>query len=202
MTGVSEFNVLVAGIGGQGAVLVSQLLSDAALIEGHNVRVSETFGWIQRGGSVMIHLRLGSKVYGALVPKGRGDFVVGLEPLETLRVAGEYLSVDGRVVMNLQPIYPLAVNIGKSTYPPLKEILEKLTTITRNYKTLDANKLANELGEPRTVNTIMLGAASGTNALPISPSAIKEAIGRNLRKDLVDINIEAFDTGFKTMQGA
>ena len=122
---VKELNILIAGVGGQGVVLMSELLGKAAIAEGLKVRGSETLGMAVRGGSVTSAVRIGDEVYGPLIPAGKCDALVGMEPAEALRNIS-YLSPSSSVILNTEVITPFTVAIGESKYPSLEEILEKL----------------------------------------------------------------------------
>lgn len=157
-TKTSECDIVVVGVGGQGVILISNIIGKAALKAGLSVRSAETHGMAQRGGSVINHLRIGC-VFGPLVPVGGADILLALEPAEALRYA-HYLSKDGVALVNTNPVLPSTVTTGQSRYPPLEEILAPLQRICRDIKTLDATKLAVKAGNPQTMNVVMLGALS------------------------------------------
>ena len=125
-----KVNIILTGVGGQGVLLMAELLGISALIEGLDVRVSEIHGMAQRGGSVLCHVRLGKKVYAPTIMEGAADIVVGLEPLETLRTI-KYMSNKTLVLINIEPIKPYATTIGLTEYPKIEKILsEKLNNRT------------------------------------------------------------------------
>jgi indolepyruvate ferredoxin oxidoreductase beta subunit len=193
---VREFNIIIAGVGGQGTILMAEILGEAATIEGLKVRGSEILGMAVRGGPVSSIIRVGSEVYGPLVPEGKGDVLVGLEPTEALRNI-TYLSKNGIAVINTRPIVPYTVPLGLTKYPQIKNVLETLKRKSRNVTALDATKLAKEAGVPVAANMVMLGALAGTGKLPIKNKTLKKVMKAHFSKEMVRINIKAFDLGFE-----
>jgi len=191
---IEEFNIILAGVGGQGTILASSILGTAAIMTGLNVRGSEALGMSQRGGAVVGHLRIGSVVHGPLVPEGKGDVLVGFEPSEALRNIA-YLSRDGLIIVNTRPIIPPIVSIGVSVYPSIDEILGKLKQYAQ-VVTLDATELAEKAGGVITVNTVMIGALAGSGRLPIKNETILKAIERCVPKETIAINQKAFKLGY------
>lgn len=189
-------------MGGQGVVLISELLGNAAVSDGLNVRGSEIRGMAVRGGSVVSTIRLGSEVYGPLTPMGKGDILIGLEPSEALRNS-IYLSKSSIVILNTEPIIPFTVTLGQGGYPSLDGILAKLNRVSSKVVRLDATQIAEEAGSPMAANIVMLGAAFGTGRLPIKIETIQEAIqARFPAKKLASVNIRAFDLGYQKCQQA
>ncbi len=193
---VSEFNILIAGVGGQGVILMSELLGNAAVKDGLNVRGSEVLGMAVRGGSVSSIIRLGNRVFGPLTPIGKCDVLVGMEPTEALRNIS-YLSPSGLVVLNTEAIVPFTVALGVSKYPSLEKIVEKLTGASNRVIILNAVEIAREAGSRLTANIVMLGALFGTDRLPISVETVKKEIHSRFSAKLVPINMRAFDLGYR-----
>jgi indolepyruvate ferredoxin oxidoreductase beta subunit len=193
---VREFNIVIAGVGGQGTILMAEILGEAATIEGLKVRGSEILGMAVRGGPVSSIIRVGSEVYGPLVPEGKGDVLVGLEPTEALRNIA-YLSKNGIAIINTRPIVPYTVPLGLTKYPHIKNVLETLKGKSRNVIALDAAKLAKEAGTPVAVNMVMLGALAGTGKLPMKNETLKKVMKAHFSEEMVRINIKAFDLGFE-----
>ncbi len=194
---VKEFNILIDGVGGQGVVLMSELLGKAAVRDGLNVRGSEVLGMAVRGGSVSSTIRIGNGVFGPLTPAGKGDILVGMEPAETLRDIS-YLSPSSWVILNTQVVIPFTVTLGKSKYPSLEKIIEKLTAASGRVITIDAAQLAREAGSQQAANIVILGALFGTGRLPIKVETIKDEVKTRFPVNLVPINMRAFDLGFQT----
>lgn len=178
------YNLLIVGVGGQGIILVSEIIARAALAQGLYVKKSETHGMAQRGGSVVTHSRISdAEVYSPLIAKGAADMLLAFEPVEALRYA-DYLSAGGKVVVNTNPI-----KVGN--YPETEKILEELKKLG-DVTFIDAAKLATEAGNPLTQNTVMLGAA-GKN-LPIPKERLLQSIRENVKRSLEE-NLKAFELG-------
>lgn len=196
---IKEFNVLITGVGGQGVILMSELLGKAAVSDGLRVRGSEVLGMAVRGGPVISTIRMGSEVYGPLIPAGKGDLVIGMEPAETLRNI-TYMSKSSLIILNTQRVVPVMVFLGKSSYPSLDEILEKLKANSDKIIKLDAVQLAEETGSGLSANMVMLGASFGTGRLPIKIETIKKTMEAHFSAKIVPVNIRAFDLGYLTCQ--
>lgn len=185
------------GVGGQGIILMSELLGNAAVADGLNVRGSETLGMAVRGGSVISTVRIGSEVYGPLIPMGKGDILIGLEPVEVLRNI-TYLLKSGLVILNTRKVVPFTVSLGGGgEYPSLERIIEKLKGVVNKVITLDASQIAEEAGDPVSTNIVMLGALFATGQLPIKVDTIKETIQAHFSAKLARVNLKAFDLGYQ-----
>jgi indolepyruvate ferredoxin oxidoreductase beta subunit len=198
---VKEFNILITGVGGQGVILMSELLGKSAVEEGLRVRGSEILGMAVRGGSVTSVIRIGDEVYGPLIPMGKCDTLIGMEPSEALRSI-TYLSKSSLVILNTAVTIPFTVSIGKSKYPSLEEILEKLDNASGRVIKLDAVQIAQQAGSMLTTNIVMLGALFGTGKLPISVETIRETIRAHFPAKTAPVNIKAFDLGYQACQQA
>jgi indolepyruvate ferredoxin oxidoreductase beta subunit len=198
---IKEFNILITGVGGQGVILMSELLGRAAVADGLRVRGSEILGMAVRGGSVTSSIRIGEDVYGPLIPTGKCQALVGMEPSEALRNIS-YLSKSSLVLLNTAVTAPFTVFIGESSYPSLETILEKLGKASGRIVQLDAAKTAQEAGSRLTTNIVMLGALFGTEQLPIKIATIKETIRERFPAKLAPVNIKAFDLGYEICQQA
>jgi indolepyruvate ferredoxin oxidoreductase beta subunit len=196
---VQEFNILITGVGGQGVILMSELLGKAAIADGLRVKGSEVLGMAVRGGSVTSIIRLGEDVYGPLIPVGKCDTLIGMEPSEALRNAS-YLSRSGLVILNTVPIIPFTVSLGQSKYPSLDQILKKLNGIASKIIKLDAAQIAQDAGSLLATNVVMLGAFFGTELLPIKMVTIQEAIQTRFPAKVASVNIKAFDLGYQACQ--
>ncbi len=196
---IKEFNVLITGVGGQGVILMSELLGKAAVSDGLRVRGSEVLGMAVRGGPVISTIRIGSEVYGPLIPAGKGDLVIGMEPAETLRNI-TYMSKSSLIILNTQRVVPVTVFLGKSSYPSFDEILEKLKANSDRVIKLDAVQLAEEAGSALSANMVMLGASFGTGRLPVKIETIKKTMEAHFSAKIAPVNIRAFDLGYLTCQ--
>jgi indolepyruvate ferredoxin oxidoreductase beta subunit len=198
---VKEFNILITGVGGQGVILMSELLGKAAVADNLRVRGSEILGMAVRGGSVTSAIRLGDEVYGPLIPAGKCNTLVGMEPSEALRNIA-YLSKSSLVIINTAVTVPFTVSVGESKYPSLDQILEKLNKASGRIIQLNAAQLAQETGSLLTTNIVMLGALFGTDQLPIKIATIKGTIRERFPAKVAPLNIKAFDLGYEACRQA
>jgi len=194
-------NIMIAGVGGQGSILTSQLLTQAALLDGKEVKLAETFGAATRGGSVLTHIRIG-QAWAPLMSEDEADALVALEPLEGLRVGVTYLKPGGWVIMNTRPWYPVDVSVGRAVYPPIDEIISGLQRLGGKVLTLDATDLAMQAGDTRATNTVLLGGLFALDAAGISEENLFKAMenrwaGKSAK--LVKLNQEAYSLGKTTV---
>jgi indolepyruvate ferredoxin oxidoreductase beta subunit len=187
---VAGGNVLLAGVGGQGILLASEVLCEAFLLGGYDVKKSEVHGMAQRGGAVTTHLRFGPKVNSPLIEPGTADLLVAFEKMEALRFV-HYLSPGGAALANAQEIYPPSVATGRERYPA--GIEERLREFTPRLFVVDALAAALSLGEVRAVNIVMVGAAS--HFLPLEKETYTDALRAFLPEKIVEVNVRAFRAG-------
>jgi len=182
-------DVILAGVGGQGVLSVAAIIAQAAVEEGLDVRQSEVHGMAQRGGAVLAHLRIADKAIASdLVPRGGADLILSMEPLESLRYTG-WLSPNGTLVSAADPL----VNIPN--YPDLEIIIKSIKGFPLN-RIVEAADLAKEAGLVRSVNMVMVGAASAF--LPIVTKTLEETIKKMFAgkgEAAVQANIKAFGLG-------
>ncbi|MBI2831848.1 MAG: indolepyruvate ferredoxin oxidoreductase subunit beta [Chloroflexi bacterium] len=193
---VKELNILIVGVGGQGVILMSEVLGNAAVRDGIRVRGSEVLGMAVRGGSVSSTIRMGDDVYGPLIPAGKADILVAMEPSEALRNIG-FMTKSGLVILNARAVVPFTVSLGMSNYPGLEKIVEKLKKSASRVVVLDAIKLAEEAGSVQSANIVMVGALFGTGLLPIKVSTIRETIRERFPAKAAQVNDVAFHLGFE-----
>ncbi len=196
-----EINIIICGTGGQGVVLVSELLGGAAVRGGVSVKGSEVLGMAQRGGSVFSNLRLGGDVIAPMTPEGKCDVLIAVEPSEALRNI-QYLTKGAVVVLNTTTVMPYTVYLGQSGYPTQDQIIEKLKKVTDRIITMDASGLAKEAGSLQAANVVMLGALFGTGLMPVKEETAKEAILSRFKAKVGEINIKAFDLGYDYVKKA
>jgi indolepyruvate ferredoxin oxidoreductase beta subunit len=188
--GISIFDLVIAGVGGQGTILASDIIGTAAVKENLSVRAAETHGMAQRGGSVVNHVRLGCEL-GSMIPLKGADVLLALEPSEALRYI-DYLAEDGVVIVNTAPIHPVTVTSGHCTYPKVDNIIAKLRE-SHDVIAFDATALALEAGHPQAMNVVMVGAVS--KYLPISVDVMLASVRELVPQKTLDINIRAFEAG-------
>jgi indolepyruvate ferredoxin oxidoreductase, beta subunit len=205
-----NINLIVAGVGGQGSILASHIIAEAAIMGAAagapgagpaNVRVGETFGAAMRGGAVASHVRLGD-VHGPLVGKGQADMILALEPLEGLRIGVEYAKSGGVAILNTDPFHPVDVKIGAARYPAVAEIADALKRLGAVVTIIDATALALEAGTAKAMNVVMLGAAFATGLLPFGEQTMIEAIRERVPQKFLDVNLKAFALGRQAYQAA
>jgi len=201
MANKKEINIIICGVGGQGVVLVSELLGNTAVRGGVAVKGSEVLGMAQRGGSVFSNLRLGGDAIAPMTPEGKCDVLIAVEPSEALRNI-QYIAENSVVVLNTTTVLPYTVYLGKSGYPEEQEIIDKLHEVTERVITLDASNIAKEAGSLQSTNVVMLGALFGTGLMPISSETAKESILSRFKAKVGEINIRAFDMGYEAVQKA
>ncbi len=187
----SKCDVVVVGVGGQGVILISEIIGRAALKSDLTVRGAETHGMAQRGGSVVNYIRVGCR-YSAMVSPGKADVLLALEPAEALRYA-HFLSPEGTALVNTKPVMPVTVTTGVATYPQIEEIIEPLTRMCKEVKTIDATSLAAQAGHPQAANVVMLGALS--KYLPIEREVLAEALEETVPPKFLEINKKALELG-------
>jgi len=183
-------NVFLAGVGGQGTLLASEVLGEAFLVGGYDVKKSEVHGMAQRGGAVTTHLRYGPKVFSPLIEAGSADLLVAFEKMEALRFA-HFLKPAGAAVVNAQEIMPPSVANGRERYP--ENVAERLAGAIPNLYLIDALAAALSLHEVRAVNMVMVGAAS--RLLPLPEDCYVEALRARLPERIVEVNAKAFQAG-------
>jgi len=189
--------LIITAVGGQGNLLASGILGEAALLAGVPVSMSEIHGMAQRGGVVESALVFGN-AKSSIISDGEADVLVGFEPLETLR-ALKKCSPDSTVITNLSPVPPFTVSIGRGTYPPIDVIQRLIENKVRRCIACDAVALARQAGNIMAVNMVLLGALIGTQTVPLTEADVKEAIRTRVKKGFVDINLKAFELGRQTV---
>jgi len=191
-------NLIITGVGGQGNVLASQIVGMAAVDREFRVTIGETFGLSQRGGPVMSHIRLSKeKNYGPLIPPNMAHFIIGLEPLETIRILLEYGNEETIFIVNSRPIYPLNVIAGDVEYPDLEKVRSAISESGGTLYWLDATQRAVEMGDPILLNMIMLGALCGLSPFPLEIQDFKSVLKKVFATTKLEINYKALDMGLK-----
>lgn len=201
MDAVESLDMIIAGVGGQGNIISSQIIAQSAINEGWHASVGETYGASQRGGSVMSHVRLyKSEAKGPLVPRGMCGLVIGFEPLEALRVLLDYGNAGTRVVYNITPIYPIGVSAGAMKYPRVEEIYQRIEQLGAQAVQVDATPIVLEWEEPRVLNMVMVGALSQTGFIPVSKDALLGEIEETFSGSALGLNKNAFEAGERAIR--
>ena len=194
-----KYTIQIVGVGGQGVLLASMVLGNAAMKSGYKVAMSEVHGMAQRGGSVLCTLRFGDDVISPLEAEGDADMIMGFEPVETCR----YLSLGNKdtvVIMNLDPVYPSMVAAGMESYPEIDELIASARSQNQNVRTLEATSLAIEAGKAVAANAVMIGAVAGVKRFPLDMNVLRETLAENVPQKFLELNLKAFDLGFKQNQ--
>lgn len=189
-------NIVFCGVGGQGTVLASRLVADAAMKENRHVMTAETIGMAQRGGSVFSHMRIDDKqeksltvVRSPLVARGDADLIIGFEPGETVRQL-PYLKKDGWVVTSTRPVQPVSAMIGLSSYDS-EAMISYLKKHVAHLILVDADQALADIGNPRVLNIVLLGAAIRTGEVGVEPADIVEALHARLPEKVWEVNEKA-----------
>ncbi len=194
-----EFSVYMAGVGGQGLVLLSNVIGAACASAGLRALTGEQHGLSQRSGSINVHMRIGEEIRSPLIPVGGADAILALEALEALRYV-EYLRPGGVALVNSRVQHPISettehMKDKAAIYMSSKDVEERLLKITDKVSLIDALSIARAAGNALTENIVMLGALSTLDALPVPEKALKEAVAATVPKKAVEVNLKAFDMG-------
>ena len=191
-------DLLITGVGGQGVVLASDIIGEAALMAGFDVKKTDTLGMAQRGGSVISHVRIAPRVWSPLIKEGEVDLILAFEKLEAARWS-HYLNPGGIAIINNYEQPPLSVSLGKEPYPAHSEIAAALKRQTDRVYFIDGTRRVSELGNVRTLNMFMLGCLSIFTPLKVSTWSAN--ISRRMPDNIRKINLAAFQQGRKEMRG-
>ncbi|MGD9043277.1 MAG: indolepyruvate ferredoxin oxidoreductase subunit beta [Desulfobacterales bacterium] len=187
--------LIIVAVGGQGNLLASKVLGEAALLADIPVRMSEIHGMAQRGGVVESAVVFGD-ADSTIISDAEADVLLGFEPSETLRALNK-CNADTIVITNTAPLPPFTAAIGKGTYPDLQELQDLIRNKTAKLIAFDAQTLAKQAGNIMSLNMVLLGSLIQTGIMPVSADHVKEAIRTSTKKAFVDINIKAFELGFE-----
>lgn len=192
-----SFDIIIAGVGGQGTVLASRMLAQAAMEQGLAVRTAENIGMAQREGSVQSHVRIGQLDYGPLIPEGQADLLIAFEPAEAARSLS-ILKPQGTALINQATVVPVTVSLGQSKYPE-EAIVEHIRHRVPSAKFIPAADLATAAGNFRTANVVMLGAVAGLGIMPFSAEALLQTMLSMVPEKVRDVNRKAFEAGMESV---
>lgn len=184
-------SIILVGVGGQGTITTSSILSKGLIENGFDVKMSEIHGMSQRGGTVVTQIKYGEKVYSPIIGDGEADLIVSFEKLEALR-ALPYLKEGGTIVTDVREIYPMPVLTGETEYPT--DAIEQLKAVVPNVLVVEAAKVAEELGNVKAQNIVLLGAL--VKQLGIDGIDWKGIVAKSVPAKTVDLNLAAFDKGY------
>lgn len=188
-------SVILCGVGGQGTVLASKLISYAAMAKGEAVRSAETIGMAQRGGSVTSHIRIGEGAFSPLIPKGKADVMIAFEPAEAVRNL-DYLKPDGVVVVSKKAVKPVTASLSSKVYEG-QDMLDYLEQKVKRLVIVDGQQIMEELGSAKVLNVILLGAAIGCHEIDISVEEIAQAIKEKVPERFYELNLRALEAGYQ-----
>ena len=192
--------LVIVAVGGQGNLLASSVLGEAALLSEIPLHMSEIHGMAQRGGVVESALIFGD-ASSTIISEGEADLLVGFEPAETLRALAK-CNADTVVITNLAPLMPFTVNIGQGKYPNLKALQDLIKAKTSKLIAFNAAELAKKAGNVLAVNMVLLGALIQTGVLPLTVDNVKEAMKRKTKPQFLDSNLKAFELGYSAAANA
>jgi len=193
---MTECNIVLAGVGGQGTLLAAEILGVAAVKDNLNVRVSEIHGMAQRGGAVTSNVRIGDHVCSPTVLEGQADVLLGFEPLETVRNL-KSASKKTVVIMSNEQIPPTELAAKNIEYPSIDEILKTIQTFTTKIIVVETEKLARQAGSILTRNVVLLGALAASDCLPVRTQSLKDALIELVPAKHAEINLKAFELGYE-----
>ena len=188
-------NILLCGVGGQGTVLASKLLAAAAMEKDIPVMSAETIGMAQKGGSVFSHLRMGDEIHAPMLCKNSADVIIGFEPAEAVRML-PYLAEGGCVVVNSTPVIPVTSVLKTSSYDGT-EMIEYLKKQVKNLVVIDGSVACREVGSPKALNMVLLGAALHNDVLPFTTEEIKNVMQKRVKPQFYELNCRALEYAAK-----
>jgi len=196
-----EFNIIACGVGGQGTVLMSNVVGEACALSRQKVVSGEMHGLSQRSGSVIIHQRIGEKVHSPLIPFGEADVILALEPMEALRYLF-YLKPGGLVITNSNIIHPPnesndLVRKRSDRYIAFREVINTIKSIDARVVEIDALRLAHDAGNALTENVVMVGALSACPEFPVEKEVMLKGVRGIVPKKAIEINDRAFENGYR-----
>lgn len=188
------YRIFLTGVGGQGTLLATMVLAEAAIHAGHHVLASEVHGMAQRGGVVESTVMIGD-IKSPIISDGEADVLLGFEPVETYRAIGK-CSADSVVISNSVSVMPHSVAIGQGSYPEVEKLFAFIRGRVKKLLTLNAQALAEQAGSLLSANVVMVGALARSGVLPVSREAFEETIRTKTKAAFVEANLRAFDLGF------
>ncbi len=189
-------NILLSGVGGQGTITAAKMLTFGLMEAGYDVKMSEIHGMSQRGGDVVSQVRYSKeKVYSPVIEKGTADIIVSFEEMEALRTL-DYLKPDGAVVVNTERIPSMTVLTGAEEYAT--DVIEEIEKAADRVHTMDASKMAADLGNVKAANVILLGAL--VKLMGLDDINWEDIIRKNVKEKFIDLNLKAFKVGAEAVK--
>ncbi len=190
-------NLVITGVGGQGNVLISLVVGKALVDAGYFVTIGETYGASQRGGPVMSHVRISKDTqYSPFIPDGFADIVLGMEPVETLRMLSRYGNPSVVTIVNPRPIYSIDVTGGQASYPDLDELMSAIRQLSAKVWVVNATEEAQKMGSAMFANSVLIGALVASKVMPLDKERVELVLRETFPKE-IDANILAFRKGME-----
>jgi len=194
--------IVVAGVGGQGALLASRLLAESAIRVGLSVMIGETYGMAQRGGPVMGNVQIGGESHNPQIREGEADVLLAFEPAEAVRRGVTFLKWGGLALVNTRVTAPVEVISGMMAYPEMEDLMALLGEVTDRVVSFDATALAKEAGDPIATNVVMIGALAASGLLPFGEETVLHVMKESLRPRYYELNLKAFQLGRRAFEAA
>ena len=194
---MKDINVLMVGVGGQGVILASDAMAEIGMAAGYDVKKTDSLGMAQRGGSVVSNMRWGEKVFSPMIKKGEADFLISFEEVEAARWA-TYLKPGGVAIVADVVVMPISAMSGAFPYPSWDEIKTTLTPTTDQVYLVPAIRIGQEVGNPKALNIVMMGALS--TFLDLGDEAWLEDIRKKVPPKFLDSSLQAFHRGVEEIK--
>lgn len=198
MNEVKRYDILIAGVGGQGTVLASRLLAEAAIASGRFVRTAETIGMSQRGGCVVSHVRIGAENCASVIPLGKADLLIAFEVGEAARSLPR-LAKGAKCLVNTQAVKPVSASLSGGSYD-VAGLTDYISNEVPGAAFVDGYRLAYEAGSVKAINVVLLGAATALGFLPFSKELMEKVIADNVPQKFRELNIKAFNAGYEGVE--
>ena len=193
-------NLIVIGVAGQGNVVISLLICNALVRAGYLVAFGQTYPAQQRGGSVINYIRVSKEIqYSPIIPTGHADVILGLEPVEAMRMLGQYGNPDVITIVNPRPIHSVEIVGGDADYPELDKLLEAIKGLSAKTWVINATEEAQKLGNPIFANVILVGALVGSGVLPLDEKSLEPVLRERFPKAF-ELNMMAFNRGMELVR--
>lgn len=192
-------NCMLAGVGGQGTVLASKLIAQAAMKQGLTAHTAETIGMAQRGGCVVSHVRIGDDAHAPMIPKGQADLIIGFEPAEAARCL-PYLKPGGTMVVSTKAVQPVTASLSGASYD-VEGTLEFLKAQAGRLILVDGEEVCRRCKSAKALNVALLGAAAAAGVLPMSLQELKDTIREKLPERFYEMNLNALSAGAEAVTG-
>jgi len=194
---MESWRIFFTGVGGQGTLLATRVLGEAALVANIPVVVSEVHGMAQRGGVVESAVVIG-ELQSPVISDGEVDVLMAFEPLEALRAVRK-CSASSLVICNTSPVAPFSVSSGRDQYPDVSDMMQAMSSQVSNLIAYDARSLAREAGSELSVNIVMLGTLMRHAKMPFDEKVVKKVLNTRTKKSFLEINLKAFDLGYEVL---